>query len=294
MRLNSFLCICLSFMALAEASEPPVLANHLFARDQYDEAITEYKRYIYHQRDSELLDLVFFQIARAYRYQGDLNQSYKHLDLALDQTTTPSLVGLIDVEKAINHLAEGNICMAISRLEHVLDSTKDKQAEKYALFYLSLAEIMNADYSAARNHFGQYILDDDIAQQEVNHKGIVALLDSAAAVTYKDTQKAKLLSSFLPGLGQIYCESYQQGINAFLINGSMAALVTYALLHGNYINAVVFGVVLKLFYSGNRYRTGVICDHNINDTHHWLQMKIISDILNGMPDSNDLELYWVQ
>ncbi len=274
------LLIIISWEAIYNTPESPVYADFLFNSEQYNEAITEYKRYIFEYGNSKILDSVYLQIALSYRYTSDINNSNKFLDLSLANTFSQNKISQIKIDKAVNQIINEDFNSASNTLLNVLHLTTDELAAKQASYYLLVIDVLKSDYISAKLRFlNDYLSIDSSNQLYENHFEIITLLDSAANTRYIDVKKAKLLSSFLPGLGQIYCKAcIKEALNAFILNGAMVALITISIINAHYVDAAFFAYFLHLFYSGNRYKTEIICNNYNRDIDKTLQKAILTEL----------------
>jgi len=280
MNLIKLFLLLISWEDVSNTPESPVYADSLFSRRQFNEAITEYKRYVFEYGNSKILDSVYLQIALSYRYTGDINNSNKFLDLSLVNTVSQNRISQINIDKAINHIVKEDFDLASGTLLTVLQSTTDTQVIRQASYYLLVIDVLKSDYKSAKLRFLDDFLNLDSCKQLYGNRiEILTLLDSAAKIRYKDVKKAKLLSSFLPGLGQIYCKAcIKEALNAFILNGSMVALVTISIVNADYVDAIIFGYFLYLFYSGNRYKTEIICTNYNKALDRSFKIAILSEL----------------
>jgi hypothetical protein len=279
MNLIKVLILIHSWTAVYYTPGSPVIADYLFKDQQYDEAIIEYKRYVYQYKDSRILDSVYLQIALSYRYLGDIDNSNKFLDLSLHNLSRQSKSPQVRLEKAINKIIESDFDSACFLLYDVVESTKDLEITRQAMYYLMVAGVLDADYTEAKLRYLDYLALEQGDQGGANQSKVMTLLDSASNLEYKDLKKARLFSSFLPGLGQLYCKACaKEVLNAFLLNGSMAFLIAFSIINAQYVDAVIFAILLKLFYSGNRYKTGIICDNYNKNLDQAIQQAILIEL----------------
>lgn len=290
MNLISVILLINSWIAITYAADSPVYANYLFESKQYDKAITEYKRYVYNVGKPGILDSVYLQIALSYRYLGDIKNSNKFLVLSHENAQSQTTATQLNIEKAINHLIDDDYISASVILTDVLQSTNDPKAMKQAYFYLTVADVLNADYKQARLRYICYMGLDSANQASLNHIRIISLIDSVSNIKYKDQKKARLLSSFLPGAGQIYCEAcMKEVLNATLINGATIALITFSIINAHYVDAIILAILERLFYSGNRYKTEIICENYNKALDMEIQETIFNELLKHSSLQNNLE-----
>ena len=282
--------LIMSWEATFNAPDQLVIADSLYTDRQYDEAITEYKRYVFQYGNSILLDSVYLQIALSYRYLGKIDNSNKFLSLSLANTISESKVSLINIDKAVNQIIKNDFHSASNILLSVLQSTTDTQAIIQANYYLLIIDVLNSDYKSAKQRFLEDFQRIDTSKRVYeNHKEIIALLDSVSNIRYKDVKKAKLYSSFLPGLGQLYCKNCKNGVNAFLLNAGMVTLVTVSIINAQYGGTLVWFYFLQLFYFGNRYRTETICANYNKAIDQGIQKAIFIELSKPYCSHNDFK-----
>lgn len=268
----------LFYAGIACASERPVIADKLFDNTQYFDAVTEYKRFVYRNPESEILDTVYMQIGVSNRYLGELEHSERYFDLSLYKTQNPALVARIWLEKAINSLIVRDTESASIGLHKALNITRDEHIIKQAYFYLTVLYVLESEYQQAREMFARYALPAELEEGSEELLRMYELFDSAAQMNLKNVRKAKLLSTFLPGSGQIYCRSYFDGTTAFLINTSLFLLTGMSVINADYLDAFIFGYILRLFYTGNRIRTELMCIDLNKEFQSKYQQKVLLEL----------------
>jgi len=258
-------------------ADKPDYADSLFAKGHYFDAITEYKRYVFHNPGSEVLDSIFMQIGISYRHLGEYENSERYLKTALIETESPAMTSRIYIEKAINSLILRETDSASVRLQKALfDNDQDNINQIY--FYFIVMHVLDSDYESAREYFTHYALSVKMDQESEPWFRMQKLFDSVEQMKQKNVRRAKWLSTFLPGSGQIYCEAWFNGTIAFFLNTSLFILTGSSLLNAKYLDAVVFGYFLRLFYTGNRIRTELICIDFNNDIQMHYQQKILLEL----------------
>lgn len=260
--LISTLSFVLSAHINAQSANKPLLANQLFASGNYYDAITEYKRYIYLYSDNEMLDSIYFQIALSYRYSGDIANSNMFFAKSLAATASEETAQQIKIGKAINSLIAGDIENASAILHGILNLESNSEIAKLVRFYLSFANMLKGNYKEAYENYNDYLrfYDESSVESLCYQDRMLNTLDSLQHVRLKNPGKARLFSMFIPGAGQAYCNDYFNGINAFLLNGSLLFMVGKLISAGSYLDAAVFSVILSIFYRGNLFRSEQICN----------------------------------
>jgi beta-N-acetylglucosaminidase len=278
----NILLLIFSWESIYNNPDIPFYADSLFKDRRYYEALTEYKRYAFHNSNSKILDSVYLQIALSYRYTGDINCSDKYLDLSITTSYSQDKVSQIKIEKAINQIIKKEYNPASNLLSDILKTSTHLSVIQQASYYLIIIDVLKSDYTSAKLRFvelkDQLKVNSSDADCE-NYIEVIALLDSAANISIKDVNKAIMLSSFLPGLGQIYCKAcIKEVLNAFLLNGAMVALITISVMNVHYVDAVLFAYLLQLFYVGNRNNTEILCKNFNRNTNEAFRNAILKEL----------------
>mgnify|MGYP000726682064 CR=1 FL=1 len=104
-----------------------------------------------------------------------------------------------------------------------------------------------------RDRFRTYFGLSDTYPAETEGK-VIDLLVFARQAHYKDPTAARIMSYILPGSGQMYAGDLFQGLNSLLVTGLAGALVVWALLEEDYLDAVLaMFFVFQRFYFGSPY-----------------------------------------
>lgn len=265
-----------SFMYYVPDNE--ALADHLFYSGNYEDAITEYKRFVYINENAKNADSIYLQIALCYRYLSDLENSDVYLELCSGDERPPSWNDKIELDKAINLLIKDDYGSAIDEFSEIRRRVDEPEITNQATYYQVLAEVLNSNYPEAKSIYLTYF-DQEPDVSDLDSEKIIALLDSASSLPFKDIRKARILSSFLPGSGQVYCKAcFKEVMNAFLINGLMIAGATFSVINGHYIDAAIFAILFKVFYSGNRWKTEIICRNYNENLQSGIRRAILSEL----------------
>ena len=116
-----------------------------------------------------------------------------------------------------------------------------------ALFLQAVAYLYQFRWEDARESLQNYITDEKLE----------VLFEAATDIPLKSTQVARVLSTILPGAGQVYAGDWRGGLNALLLNGVLGALAVDLVLDGYYVDAGLWGVfIFWRYYRGNTFRAG--------------------------------------
>ena len=245
----------LFFVAVTvSASDPAVdLGDHLFALGDHDAAITEYKRYLFFGADPPQAGEVQFKIGLAYRAQEWWVEAVEAMIAAVRLTTETELQAERRVELAVTLIASGAYDLALVELIKVDMQSQSAQLRQRARFLRGIAYLYQFRWEQARSVFQAYF--DEIPSAAGAAAEIDTLFLDARDRSRKSEKVARLLSTFLPGLGQTYAGNWKNGLNALLLNGVLGYVTLDAAIERDYDDALLsFFFLFHRYYSGNRYR----------------------------------------
>ena len=235
-----------SFTATAEEL-PLSLGKHLFARGNYDAAITEYKRFLFFHSDDERIGEVYHNIGLAYRAQDLWAEAITSLRTATHYATDSESNSKYQLELAVTLIAAQDYDLAQLELIRVTLRTPSVPIYRRALFLRGVAYIYQFRWDEAREVLKNWSTDERLD----------ALFDEVVNTPRKSGSVAKILSTILPGAGQLYADNWRDGLNALLLNSALGFLTIDAALDRHYTDAVLWGVLgFWRYYRGNTFRAG--------------------------------------
>ena len=276
----TIVAITLLFFAAvtASASDPALeLGDHLFALGDYDAAITEYKRFLFFNADDPRVDEVQFKIGLAYRAQKWWMEAAEAMIAAIQRTTETELQVERRVELAVTLIASGAYDLALVELIKVDMQSQSAQLRQRARFLRGVAYLYQFKWEQARSVFQAYF--DEIPNAAGTAAEIDSLFLDALNRSQKSEKAARLLSTFLPGLGQTYAGDWKNGLNALLLNGVLGYITLDAVIERDYDDALLsFFFLFYRYYSGNRYRAAEAAQ-TFNDRENRLHVEKILQAL---------------
>ena len=236
------------------ASDPALdLGDHLFALGDYDAAITEYKRFIFFDANHPQAGEVQFKIGLAYRAQEWWAEAVEAMIVAVQLTTETEFQAEKRIELAVTLIASGAYDLALVELIRVDMQSRSARLRQRARFLRGVAYLYQFKWEQARSVFQVYF--DEIPNTARVAAEVDSLFSEAINLPKKSEKTARLLSTFLPGLGQTYAGDWKNGMNALLLNGVLGYMTLDAAIERDYDDAVLsFFFLFHRYYSGNRYR----------------------------------------
>ena len=252
----TIVAITLLFFAAVSvsASDPALdLGDYFFVRENYDAAITEYKRFLFFNVDHPQAVEAQFKIGLAYRAQEWWVEAAEAMIAAIQRTTKTELQAERRVELAVTLIASGAYDLALVELIKVDMQSQSARLRQRARFLRGVAYLYQFKWEQARSVFQVYF--DEIPNAAGAAAEIDALLLDALNRSQKSEKAARMLSTFLPGLGQTYAGDWKNGLNALLLNGVLGYITLDAVIERDYDDALLsFFFLFYRYYSGNRYR----------------------------------------
>lgn len=215
-------------------------ANSLYFNQEYYDAIKEYKRLIFFDKEKLFKYYSLYQIAKCYKYGRKFENSYNFFSLALTEAKSPK-----DIFDCKINICRLNIIEKKTKNAHrILDELErdlmfvDFQEE--IKFWRAWVFFFEMDYKKSKNIFNEL---NKIQLKNLSEK----LLDESYSV-----QKAKILSTIIPGMGQFYTGNYLSGVGSLLWNILSGYLTISALSNERIFDGILISNFLWLrFYKGN-------------------------------------------
>lgn len=245
------------------------LAERLFESGNHEEAITEYKRFIFFNTASDSVSYAYYKIGLAYCNEKKCSESTDALRQSIQTAPTDSIRNERKIDLAIVLIACGKYSAAKFQLLRVESFSRFPKLKRKAAFFRGIASLYSFNWNEAKDAFQVFGVSAQVD----------SLLSEAKDLNYKSPALAKLLSSFLPGTGQIYACSWQDGINALAINTGTGYFLFSSLIDGEYRNTIlIYSFLFQRYYLGNRNNAEKVAkEHNqrLNNRYADRILKII-------------------
>lgn len=223
-------------------------ANDLTNKEFYDDAITEYKRFIFFNPNISQTAEAYYKMGLCYRSEGKMHDAISALNKSVFLSDDFSLANERRLILATTLIASRNYNLAKLELAKIINSTNDEKILRKALYFYGISAIYNRDWRSAEEYFGKFY-------QKEEYKGKINVIIKTTEKSYKSTTKAKIFSAIIPGAGQIYSGNWRDGINAFFLNGVIISGIIYNINKKDYANALMIAYLfLPRYYNGNIYR----------------------------------------
>lgn len=246
------------------------LAESFFASENYEAAITEYKRFIFFNSHNESVNYAYYKIGISYGYQKKWREAIDALKYSIQSAPNESIKNEREIALAIVLLANRNYNDAEFRLLKVESFTKFSSLKQKAAFFRGIACIYSYKWKEARKAF-RSILGRDSLYFSFYHI-VDSLLSLAEQIKYKSSKLAKIFSTILPGSGQIYAGDIRNGLNSLLINILTFYLLINGIIKKDIKNIFFVCPLFQRYYLGNRFHAEKIAeDYNNKLNKRWVK-----------------------
>jgi tetratricopeptide (TPR) repeat protein len=257
----AFSCIVsLSAPALAHPDGPDELlrlADAYYADGNYDASITEYLRFICFAPADSRLSHAYYRAGLAYDAMGNGDFAIPYLERAAALAPEAAVEGQIRLRLATELLSRQQFDLAKIELFQLMNGAGASRQKSRSALLLGLVHCTEGSWEQARACFS-FVRDQESGCEACREplleidSLLAELRDHPGA---KSPALSKWLSTFLPGLGQLYAGNVGGGLNALALN----AVTSYALLDlaaGRHVrdSLLVFSLLWVRYYQGNRTR----------------------------------------
>jgi tetratricopeptide (TPR) repeat protein len=251
MFLKMFFALVVVFSAFVRAGEGGRLlleAQKLTAAGAFGEAITEYERYLFFTRDSPAVP-VYLAIAGLYKKQERFSDAQKALRSALAGAATDSMRYEIRIQYAVLEIARGRYASAEMELIRIASFSAAERQRLRARFFLFMAHVLTGEWNEASD-----VIADPSFSADERLLRCLRILKTGDIRRRKSPNAARWMSTFVPGLGQMYAHDLSGGINALAVSFLTVFLTANSVIEGYYQEAVLTDAMLFWrYYSGNRW-----------------------------------------
>lgn len=226
------------------------LADRYVDQGNIDAAITEYYRHIYLHPNDDQLVAAYTKLGIACRQDGQQQACLRAFASALERCQTSEERVRVRLELATAHLLfdqpiQAQLVLMRIQSAYSLDSLVSVQVRSL----LGVAALMTGQWAVAAEHLTAW--SKHLANPAVTDT-ISMLLADTTDIPHRSPSVAKIMSAIIPGLGQMYCGEYLDGLNAMALNGALIWSVVTQVERQRYLAALMVGIPLVgRYYLGN-------------------------------------------
>jgi hypothetical protein len=226
-------------------------ADSLYVCRQYRDAAIEYERIIFKNKSNKEKSLALLKKARCYKQINQFISASNELDQTSYRDLDDSIIYQIRYEKALSSYLNRDFNNAESQLIQILYLTKDTNLVKQSLLLRTLNLNQLNLYDTAYTTALRYIKSSEMSdiQKEKTLNTINQMYSKPPRL--KKEKTARLLSSFIPGSGQVYAGAPIEGLFNFSLHVATLGFAVYEFLDTYYITGYFAGLgMFQKFYFG--------------------------------------------
>jgi Tetratricopeptide repeat len=283
-RLSALICRSLILAALMVISSSAArsqtvdllaLADSLYSAGNHHAAVTEYKRYMFFNSSGISNAAIYRRLGLCYRDVGDWDNAINSFRESINRQEDDSLRAECSIDLAIACIASGNYSAAEMALVRLSAFGAQPNLRSRASFFLAVNNVYRHKWDAV----GKFLRQSSPLSCPGEDSALCALLDKAAALKYKSPSKAKWLSTFLPGSGQVYAGEPLRGLNALSVNGLFAYVLYWsATTHHDALEMANYILWFHRYWSGNRNHAAEYAQENNAAKNEKMQQELLSAI----------------
>ncbi|MEX2513305.1 MAG: hypothetical protein WD398_10400 [Cyclobacteriaceae bacterium] len=226
--------VCFCFDGAAQGlHQTYAYANELLRLEQFEPALHTYHRVLFFG-EGAYQETIYQQMGNCYFELGEYDQAARYFDLAYFKEDNDSIRTELTFKKTFSLLLDKNFTYAQMELFNLPDSLSTYFAQKRDFYsgitYFGLEEFSDSE---------QFFLGAIPEREKDARYRLEAIFDQLEKVEKINPNKARILSMFIPGLGQIYAGDWGAGINSFILNGGLIALGVHTAVQFTLFDAAI-------------------------------------------------------
>lgn len=216
-------------------------ADSLFNSENYFDAVTEYKRYLFFNKDANDEFHPNYKIGLSYKAGARLNDAAKYLTLASIKANSDEEKYQVLVDLARTNILRRTCFQAHKIIDDLFKNEIYSDKKDELIYWKGFAFIFEDKWEEAAGQFALLEGKNELVNLCNNVE------DEKISVTF-----AKVISYILPGSGQIYAGEYLSGIISLGWNVLLGYHTINAAVEERVFDAAVVGNLLWFrFYRGN-------------------------------------------
>ncbi len=216
------------------------LADSFYQENDFYNAATEYERFLFYCPDDSLADYARLRLGLSYAGAGDFSKAEKTLKGLCDHSPPWAKKAQLNLIKT--YISEENYPLAQLELTDLLLFSPESEGKK-ELYRLS----------GFLNLFEQNLADATENFRMAQADSLLAATAALKQLPKRNPSLSAVLSTILPGSGEIYCGRYRIGLSALLAHGLCIGGIVYTIKTKKYLDAVlIFSFLFPRFYFGSQ------------------------------------------
>ncbi|MBM3238108.1 tetratricopeptide repeat protein [Candidatus Poribacteria bacterium] len=237
-----------------ESSDSQLLyADALFDENDFDAAILEFKRYIFYNPQSDVLDYALYRIGQSHYYSHRPADAQKTLERLLKEYPQSPFRLYARFMLGKTFMDNENFTRARNEFDIITQSNEDKKLSAQAQYLQAWSYLSARDWYSAIAEFrkvGQFQTDSPFS---IKAERLADTTLAGIRLPRKSPTLARWMSTFLPGSGQIYAGKITNGLISTAFNAAFIYLLADSIHDKRYVDTVGIYMIGARFYWGNIY-----------------------------------------
>ena len=251
-------------------SETLVFADRQFENKDFLGASESYERILFFDTTQQFSKPIYLKLADCLFQQKRYEEAARQYEKAYFASAEDSLKNRILFQKASCYLQEKNFASAQVELFNLPDSLSAAEDHRRHLF-LGMATFAMNDFETSKEHFGNYVASDSLKKTEIE-----SLFQKNEKISKLSPKKARIMSTFLPGLGQFYAGDVKNGLNSLVLTGALLTWAVRIAMKSTFIDAVITVVPwFQRYYVGGYTRAEGIAENAIKRRRNEVYNQIL-------------------
>lgn len=269
------------------ASESDLLAqaDDLASAGEYEDAITEYKRFAFFHQSDDRISLVQMKIGKVYWELGDQDRAFDQFLKAVDSASSDQARDEMRINLAVLYLASADYSSAEATLLRVKTFSTDETSQRRAIFLLAITYLYRSRWDEAQDELHTYFKGRSGAELD----RLNDLLSPARRPHNKSRRLARQLSTVIPGAGQIYAGNLGDGINALCVNLFFGLPLKRTLADRRVLDVTIELPQFLRYYNGNRNNAEALVD-KYNDRRNRSYAARVIELVRVLVDHEEGKL----
>jgi len=254
----SFIFLCVIFSSSSAAGSK---CDSLYASGKYFEASIEYERLIFMAESQSNLQYYKYKKALCYKQLKSFDRALNELQPIYFSNSSDSLYQRVCYEQSLCFYLNGEPTKALWKIDEYFHRNADSTTFRIFMPVRLLCLNETLQWGKAKECFVHFIqMQNFTPEKEAEMLQIANNLYQKKNLPHiRSIKKAENWSRFVPGSGQVYAGSTNEGIINFLINASLLAFTAQQAYNGFYVTGYLAGLGLfNKTYHGGIKRSGIL------------------------------------
>lgn len=252
-------------------------ANSLSQAGFHEESLVEYYRTVYFASDSLFRYRGYYGMGIENRELKNWEKAEKSFQNAIQYAPTDSMKYEAQIAIASVFIVSGNSNLAILSLLPMISEQPSIRFQIASRIMLIICAVKQHNWEQAQALYDEFLqIYPILSRSDSLNESIIKLLQEANNGFLYSHSKAKLLSTIIPGTGQMYVGDYRNGLNSLILNSFNFWIIGLNIVKADYLSAALYFIfVTERYYAGNRYKAEQIAISKNEETENKFEKEIL-------------------